>query len=126
MGELWMIILFSVLGVVVVGLIVFLILHILKKKKIRESDLQADKKVEEAANGLANCFGGNDNIQSISQQGSRVTILVKDMEKIDKDAISAQIPSVMYMGNKIVCVIGSKSEEFTQLLKSNIEKSIAK
>ena len=49
--------------------------------------------------------------------GSRVTVLIKDIEKVNKEEIQKQFDSVMFMGNKIVFVIGSMSEEFSALLK---------
>lgn len=104
------------------ALAVFFIVRGIKSAKIRKSDEQADEKVEESAGNLSTCFGGNDNIVSISQQGSRVTVLLKNPGIIDKECINRELSSVMYMGNKVVFVIGSKSEEFSKLLKENIDK----
>lgn len=111
-----------VVGILVVALIVFLVVRAVRLSKIRKSDEEANERVEQSAGNLSTCFGGNDNIVSISQQGSRVTVLLKNPELIDKEAIDKELSSVMYMGSKVVFVIGSKSEEFSRLLKENIDK----
>ena len=113
---------FVVAGITVVALIVFFVIKTIRLSKIRKSDEEANERVEQSAGNLSTCFGGNDNIVSISQQGSRVTVLLKNPELIDKEAISKELSSVMYMGSKVVFVIGSKSEEFSRLLKENIDK----
>ncbi len=111
-----------VAGITIVALIVFFVIKTIRLSKIRKSDEEANERVEQSAGNLSTCFGGNDNIVSISQQGSRVTVLLKNPELIDKEAISKELSSVMYMGSKVVFVIGSKSEEFSRLLKENIDK----
>lgn len=113
---------FVVAGITVVALTVFFVIKTIRLSKIRKSDEEANERVEQSAGNLSTCFGGNDNIVSISQQGSRVTVLLKNPELIDKEAISKELSSVMYMGSKVVFVIGSKSEEFSRLLKENIDK----
>lgn len=113
---------FVVAGITVVALIVFFVIKTIRLSKIRKSDEEANERVEQSAGNLSTCFGGNDNIVSISQQGSRVTVLLKNPELIDKEAISKELSSVMYTGSKVVFVIGSKSEEFSRLLKENIDK----
>ena len=113
---------FVVAGITVVALIVFFVIKTIRLSKIRKSDEEANERVKQSAGNLSTCFGGNDNIVSISQQGSRVTVLLKNPELIDKEAISKELSSVMYMGSKVVFVIGSKSEEFSRLLKENIDK----
>lgn len=110
-------------AVILIGLVVFLALHLHKNAKIRKSNEEADKKVEESASHLALCFGGNDNIEEITQTGSRVSVKVKDPSKVDKEKIDQELSSVMYMGNKVVFVIGSKSEEFSTFLKENVGKT---
>ncbi len=91
-----------------------------RKKKLSEE--ACNQKVEESAGKLSTCFGGKDNILSISQKGSRVSVNVKDIHLVNQDEINKELSSVMFMNNKVVFVIGSKSEEFSKLLKENIDK----
>lgn len=122
--ELYQIILICVAVIIVIVGVIIAIFIIRKNKKIKESNLAADKKVEQSASHLSTCFGGSKNIVSISQKGSRVTLIVNDISLVDKETISKELPQVMYMNNKIVFVIGSMSEEFSKLLKDNIDKQI--
>lgn len=120
----WYIILIIVLGVIaLLGVIVYITLKTKRNKQIKEADEAVEQKVETSASHLSTCFGGNDNIVEIKQSGSRVNVLVKDPAKVDKEAIDKELSSVMYMGNKIVFIIGSKSEDFSRLLQENIEKA---
>ncbi len=107
---------------VLVALIVFLILYIHKKQKIKASEEAADRKVVETAGKLFLCFGGNENILSIQQKGSRVSVLLKDISLVNKEEINKELSSVMFMNNKVVFIIGSKSEDFSRLLQENISK----
>ena len=120
----WYIILIIVLAaILVVGAAVFIILKINKNNKIKKSEEEVNQKVEESASHLALCFGGNDNIVEITQTGSRVTVLLEDPSKVNKEEIAKELSSVMYMGKKVVFVIGSKSEDFSRLLQENINKT---
>lgn len=123
MDQTTLIVVIVICCVLIIALGIIIAFKVSKNKKIRLSEEKANQKVEEAASHLSLCFGGNDNIESVSQKGSRVTILVKDMSLVEKTKIDEELSSVMYMGNKIVFVIGSKSEDFSKLLKENIEKT---
>ncbi len=107
---------------VVLAFFVILYLHFRKKKMIKEAEEKINEKVEQSAGKLSTCFGGNDNIVSITQKGSRVTVLLKDISLADKEEINKELSSVMFMNNKVVFVIGSMSEEFSRLLEENIKK----
>ena len=119
----WARILIIVIAIVLVAAAVIIIVLISRKQaKIKASEKAVDEKVKSSASTLSLCFGGNDNIKEITQRGSRVSVLVNDMSKVDKTKIDATLNSVMYMGNKVVFVIGSKSEEFSKLLEENVAK----
>ncbi len=121
--EPWMIYtIVAVSAVIVVLVLLFVILKIRKNIRIKESNKKADEKIEESASHLSLLFGGKDNIKGISSKGSRVSVEVVDPTKLEKDAITKELDSVMFMGNKIVFIIGSKSEEFEKLLNENVEK----
>ncbi len=110
--------------VVVAVVVVLIVLHLNKKKKIAESEKKADEKIKSSAAEVSDKFGGRDNIKDISSKGSRVTVRVIDAEKVDKKAITETLEQVMFMGEKVVFVIGSKSEEFKQLLEENVDKNL--
>ncbi len=108
--------------VVVLVAAVILYLHFRKKKMVKEAEEKINQKVEQSAGKLSNCFGGNDNIVSITQKGSRVTVQLKDISLANKEEINKELSSVMFMNNKVVFVIGSMSEEFSRLLEENVKK----
>ncbi len=121
--EPWMIYtIVAVSAVIVVLVLLFVILKVRKNIRIKESNKKADEKIEESASHLSLLFGGKDNIKGISSKGSRVSVEVVDSSKLEKDAITKELDSVMFMGNKIVFIIGSKSEKFEKLLNENVEK----
>lgn len=120
--EKWMYIVIAVVAAIVVLVAVFIVCKVIKNKRIKESERKADQKMEESASHLSLLFGGKENIKEISSRGSRVSLQVIDMDRIDKENITKELDSVMFMGNKIVFVIGSKSEEFEKLLNENIDK----
>ncbi len=107
---------------VILAAAVILYLHFRKKKMIKEAEEKINQKVEQSAGKLSNCFGGNDNIVSITQKGSRVTVQLKDISLVNKEEINKELSSVMFMNNKVVFVIGSMSEEFSRLLEENVKK----
>lgn len=109
----------GLLAIIIAAIIIVVIIK--KHKMIEKSNQEADDKVSEVASTISKCFGEN-NIEDITQNNSRVTLIVKDIAKVNKEEIKKELDSVMYMGNKIVFVVGSKSEEFYKLLKENLSK----
>lgn len=111
-----------ILVVLVIAMTVFMF-YILHKKKVIESERKADEVIKTSAAQVSDKFGGKDNIKEITNKGSRVTVLVEDMTKVDKKAITDTLEQVMFMNNKVVFIIGSKSEDFKKLLEENVDKT---
>ena len=109
-------------GLLLVGFGIWFCLHLAKKNKIQKSEEALNQKIDTATSKLALSFGGKENIKSIQDRSSRVSVEVFDMEKVNKDEIMKELEGVMFMGSKIVFVIGSKSEEFKKLLEEKVEK----
>lgn len=118
--ELWQIILIIVSAVVVIATIIVVTLKLNKNKRINESEKKIKETIDESTTKLADCFGGKENIDSIDQIGSRVSVKVKDPLIVNKEAINKELPNVMYMGNKIIFVIGSDSIDFKSKLDEKI------
>ncbi len=110
-------------AVVVIVAAVIIILRVIKHNKIKKSNEEADQIVNEKAKEVSDSFGGKENIVSIQSSGSRVTVLVENPDIVNRDEINNSLENVMFMGKKIVFVIGSKSETFKELLEENIGKS---
>ncbi|MFA6861653.1 MAG: hypothetical protein WCR56_04670 [Bacilli bacterium] len=122
--QTWMIIVIVVATVIVTAAIVYLCFFFAKKRRIKQADEAVTKQVVESTSALSLDFGGTDNIISISKQGSRVTVQVKDNSLVKKDEINKIMINTMFMGNKVVFVVGSASEEFSKLLSENATKQI--
>ena len=121
--EAWqiaLIVVFSILGALLLGTAIFFVVDKMRK---RHKDQKIEEKVKTSAKELSDKFGGRENIVEIVQKGSRVIVTVKDPVAVDKDEISRSLDSVMFMSNKIVFVIGTKSEQFKALLEENVGKS---
>ena len=118
--EIWQIVLIAVILVVVIIVAVLIILKILKDKKIKQSNERADELVKEKASTLALEFGGKDNIKAIEQRGSRVSVEIADMTKVNKEKIEAEFSNPLFMENKIIFVVGSKALEFKNELESRL------
>lgn len=112
----------SVSAFLVLLLLALVIIRSIHKKKIRESETAVNKVLESSTTSLAEQFGGSKNIQSIDKRGSRVTVLVHDKSLIDEKKIQESWESVLFMQNKIVFVIGTKSGQFEELLKAKASK----
>ena len=109
--------------ILVIILCIFLIVHILMKNaKKKKAEKSVEEKLTTSTSQLADKFGGKDNIEKIQTSLSRVTVIVKDPQKIDKEGIQSILPGSLYMGNKVVFVIGSDSEKFKKLLEENVDK----
>ncbi len=121
--EPWLIAVIAVCAAVVVAVVVLVAAWALRRGKIKKSNAEADQVVNEKAKEVSDSFGGKDNITSIRSSGSRVTVTVENPDIVNRDEINASLENVMYMGNKIVFVIGSKSETFKELLEENTGKS---
>lgn len=123
MNTLWIIIIAIICAVIVIAAIAsYLVIFFNKKRKIADSERKVEQIVNETASTLATKLGNNDNIEKIENNGSRVSVYVKDMSKVDKDEINKVIENTMFMNNKIVFIIGSHGEEFKKLLEENISK----
>lgn len=123
--ETWEIIVIILAELIVISAIVLIVYTVIKKKKIRQSEERVDAKIEDSTDMLALTFGGKENIKEITSRGSRVTVTVIDLSLVDKGKINQELESVMFMGNKIVFVIGSKSEQFRRLLSDKISNEKA-
>lgn len=108
----------AAVALLVVGLL-FLLRHFRRKK----AEQVVEEKVKTSAKTIADKFGGRENILEIVQRGSRVVVTVKDPLLVHQKEIQDAVESVMFMANKVVLVIGTKSEQFKSLLEESVGKT---
>ncbi|MCI5939206.1 MAG: hypothetical protein SOU07_00575 [Bacilli bacterium] len=100
-------------------LIVAFIIAIVKRIKLAKK-YKPNKKTginDETKTLLLEAFGEN-NIESVSVEMSRLTVEVKDVDLVNPDKIKeAGANGVLLVGNKVKCSFGDKAIEVCNLLK---------
>lgn len=95
---------------IVIGIALAIVL-IVKKKKRGVKVVQ--KEVNE---GVYEYLGGKENVESFSLNGSRLTIVLKDQTKLNKDGLKKEgVSRVLEMSNKII-LVGETIPSFYKLL----------
>lgn len=120
--EWYMILIYVVVVLGLVGLITYLCIHFSKRKiENREEKKESEVYVQKTSQ-VAQIFGGKENIISIEIRGSRVVVNVKttngiDPKKLDEEGLKGSI----IMGQKVMFPVGSQAEEFAKDLKNKID-----
>lgn len=120
--EWYMILIYVVIVLGLVGLITYLCIPFSKGKiKNREEKKESEVYVQKTSQ-VAQIFGGKENIISIEIRGSRVVVNVKttngiDPKKLDEEGLKGSI----IMGQKVMFPVGSQAEEFAKDLKNKID-----
>ena len=96
--------------------IVAVVIRIVKTAKLAKG-YKVNKGNEELKEILLEAFGEN-NIESVEVEMSRLTITVKDIDLVNPEILKANgANGVLLMGNKVKCSFGDKAEEICNLLK---------
>lgn len=121
--EWYMILIYVIVVLGLVGLITYLCIHFSKGKiKNREEKKESEVYVQKTSQ-VAQIFGGKENIISIEIRGSRVVVNVKttngiNPKKLDEEGLKGSI----IMGQKVMFPVGSQAEEFAKDLKNKIDE----
>ena len=98
----------GVLLVAAIIIIVYLFTH-RKSKKVADSGAWL----------LA--LGDKDNVKEVSATGSRLSLVLVDKEKIDREKLKELgVKSVLVMSNKVTLVIEDKAEQIASSIQSNL------
>lgn len=102
----FLIALFVATGILMIATVVVLIIFLKKKKVVKvDNSLWIDN------------LGGKDNIESINQVGSRINLVLKDKEMINKDNLKELgVKSVLVMSNKVTLVIENNAEDIARAI----------
>ena len=96
--------------------IVAVVIRIVKTAKLAKG-YKKEKGNEELKEILLEAFGEN-NIESVEAEMSRLTITVKDIDLVNPEILKANgANGVLLMGNKVKCSFGETAEEICNLLK---------
>lgn len=86
-----------------------------KKLDKKVADLEVDKDQQET---FLNAYGGRENIISIKNELSRITVEVRDIEKVDSESLQALgAKGVLVMGNTIKASFGDRASYVYNLIK---------
>ena len=102
----WLIALFIVTGVLIIATVIVVIIF-LKQKKVEKVDdsLWIDN------------LGGRENINGVTQVGSRINLVLKDKEIINKDNLKELgVKSVLVMSNKVTLVVENNAEDIAKAI----------
>lgn len=100
-------------------LIVAFIIAIVKRVKLAKKYNPKKNKVDEGKQALLLEAFGEDNIISAAVEMSRLTVEVKDVDKVNTDKIKeAGANGVLLVGNKVKCSFGEQASEVCNLLQN--------
>lgn len=106
----FLIALFVATGVLMIATVVVLIIFLKKKKVVKvDNSLWIDN------------LGGKENIESVNQVGSRINLVLKDKEMINKDNLKELgVKSVLVMSNKVTLVIENNAEDIAKAINDGL------
>ena len=108
----WLIPIFVVVGIIIINLIAFMIKRIITKKKYAVVD----------DNAWIEALGGKDNIISIEVVGSRLSLVVKDKNRFDRQKLGdLGVSSILVMTTKITLVIEGKAKQVAEVINSALK-----
>lgn len=112
----WIIALCTIVPIFVL-LIVAFIIALVKRIKMAAKYKKGSYVNEELKSNLLEAYG-IDNIENVEVEMSRLTVTVKDVEKVNADCLKQLgANGVLLVGNKVKCSFGEKAEEIYKLLK---------
>ena len=106
----YLIALFVATGILMIATVVVLIIFLKKKKVVKvDNSLWIEN------------LGGKDNIESVNQVGSRINLVLKDKEAINKDNLKELgVKSVLVMSNKVTLVIENNAEDIAKAINDGL------
>ncbi len=106
----YLIALFVATGILMIATVAVIIIFLKKKKVVKvDNSLWIDN------------LGGKENIESVAQVGSRINLVLKDKEKINKDNLKELgVKSVLVMSNKVTLVIENNAEDIAKAINDGL------
>ena len=107
-----LIIILAIIGaVIVIAAIVLIIIFALRGKKGQKDN----------GGVWLLALGEKENIKEVTAIGSRLSVVLEDKEKIDRNKLKELgVSSVLVMSNKVTLVIEGKAEKIAELIKKDL------
>jgi glucose-like phosphotransferase system IIB component len=104
-------------------LMVYAIIVALRKNKIRSREREEAIRTSEDDSQrqlFQDLFGGKDNIETVAVQMSRVSVAVKDLEKVKTEELKEMgATGVLLVGNVVKCSFGDRAPYIYKLLNED-------
>ena len=108
--------LYICLGVVATIVLTIVIIFLIKNRKPQE------KKFSDDFNLWYEYLGGLENIEEITGVGSRLTVKLKDLNRLDEKIKELGVTNILKMSDKVVLVIENSASELAESLSKNLQK----
>ena len=107
----WLIVLFVATGVLMIATVVVIIIFLKKRKVVKvDNSLWIEN------------LGGRENIDNVTQVGSRINLVLKDKELINKDNLKELgVKSVLVMSNKVTLVVENNAEDIAEAINEALK-----
>ena len=108
--------LYICLGIVFAIVATIVVVYLIKNRKKAEPV----KNYNEDVNLWVDSLGGKDNIISLSSNGSRLSVSLKDYSLLKEDIKALGVSSIIKMSDRVILVVENSAAE----IQNNIEKSL--
>ena len=106
-------------AVVVVILLTIVIIFLIKNRRV-----QKPKKLESnaAPDEWVSALGGQDNIVEVTSNGSRLSVIIKNPELVDREALTnLGVNNIVMMSNKITLVTNLNNQQIEEKLTNHLQ-----
>ena len=99
-------------GLFVLLIAIFVLIFLIRRRK---------KKISNDGNEWFHALGDKENVQEVKAIGSRLTVVLVNKDKMDRDQLKELgVSSILVMANKIVLVIENQAEKIANILNNSL------
>lgn len=110
-----------IVGPILILMVIATIIAIVKRSKVIKNSKGVKVVLDDKTDIFAPLFG-EDNIISVEQEMSRVTVEVKDLNKVDAEGLKENgAGGILFVGKKVKCTFAGNAKEVAEELKGHIK-----
>ena len=115
----WALILLAICIVPIAILIIFAIVKSIMKARKKQKEQENSEGVDEEQRAIfLNAYGGSENIESVSIERQKITVVVKDIEKVQGEELkNLGATGVLLLGNEVRASFSDRAESVYNLIK---------
>ena len=104
----------AIVGLILLTILIIYILKLPSKKANKAQPINNDE--------WLTALGGKDNVAEINQNGSRISVNLKDDNLLDREKLTfLGVSSVVKMSNKVTLVVSKDSQKIYESIKKSLE-----